>query len=212
MAPEAITWHGCCVPLRIAMRSLRWNITLPASIESPPQNFDDKLRWKQWPVSQCWMLGHDASTGHETGGSSHSAKLRRNVHCRKWQKIRWGPVSWWDCMQANVSHEFALREHSLDILSRRIISNKFIGIASDFMLWRIMPHPTHACAILTRVHVHIPWCHNCPLELPTLLFASLVLCRHLQEISIATKRWSNYIIKFRMYTYDTIDSIIDEYI
>lgn len=79
MAPEAIIWHRCCVPLRIAMRSLRWNITLPASIESPPQNFDDKLRWKQWPVSQCWMLGHEASTGHETGGSSHSAKLRRNA-------------------------------------------------------------------------------------------------------------------------------------
>ena len=71
------------------------------------------------------------------------------------------------------------------------------------MLWRIMPHPTHACAILTRVHVHIPWCHNCPLELPTLLFASLVLCRHLQEINIATKRWSNmiwyYIWHYRFY-------------
>lgn len=31
-------------------------------------------------------------------------------------------------MQANVSHEFALREHSLDILGRRIISNNSLEL------------------------------------------------------------------------------------
>ena len=127
-----------------------------------------------------------------------------DVHCRKWAE---NPLevqfSWWDCMQANVSHEFALREHSLDILGRRIISNNSLELHLTSCFDASCHIPTHACAILTRVHVHIPWCHNCPLELPTLLFASLVLCRHLQEINIATKRWSNmiwyYIWHYRFY-------------